>query len=166
MVGEHFVQSGARCCAFIGGPAELPTSCDRYAGYLSGLATGRRSCPASRSVNGPYTREHGRAAMRELLRRNGKTDAVFAADDLIAVGAMEALSDTGRQAGRDVLICGFDDISWASISQPSLSSVRQQSHQMGVEAARMLLEMVKHDAPPRQLVLSVSLQVRDTSRSS
>jgi len=63
-------------------------------------------------------------------------------------------------------ICGFDDISWASISQPSLSSVRQQSHQMGVEAARMLLEMVKHDAPPRELMLSVSLQVRDTSRSS
>jgi LacI family transcriptional regulator len=163
MVGEHFVQRGARCCAFIGGPADLPTSRDRYAGYLAGLATGKRSCPPARSINGPYTRESGGLAVQELLRRSPKTDAVFAADDLIAVGAMEALKAAGRSIGDDVLVCGFDDISWASLAEPSLSSVRQQSHQMGVEAARMLLEMVHHNALPRQLTLSVSLQVRGTS---
>jgi DNA-binding LacI/PurR family transcriptional regulator len=93
-------------------------------------------------VAGNFTRDSRERAMRELLERSGDLDGVFAANDLMAQGAVQALHDAGRAVPDDVAVVGFDDSSAASATRPGLTTVRQPLEDMSAEAARMLLARI------------------------
>ncbi|WP_432826302.1 LacI family DNA-binding transcriptional regulator [Dactylosporangium sp. CA-092794] len=164
LAAAHLTARGARRCAMITGPETLPTSNERRKGYGAGLRAAGRSLPAERVIHAPYTIEGGQSATAELLRRDARIDAIFAADDLQAVGALEGLAAAGRAVPDDVLVCGFDGIAWGALVRPSLTTVAQQSQQIGAEAARLLLQMVTMEASPREIVLPVELLERDSTR--
>jgi LacI family transcriptional regulator len=165
LAAEHLIAAGARHFAMVGGPEELPTSRDRLAGFRLGLAAAGRSLKPSRLVHAPtYSIEDGRRCTAELLRGRARFDAVFAADDFLAIGVIQELRRQGRTVPGDVLVCGFDGIALGEMLEPTLTSVVQQSYQIGTEAARLLLHMISGGGPAREVVLSVGLRAGDTTR--
>jgi DNA-binding LacI/PurR family transcriptional regulator len=98
--------------------------------------------------------------MGRLLERRPQLDAVFAASDLMAVGALRTLTEAGRQVPDDIAIVGYDDDPIAASATPPLTTVRQPIEEMGREMARLLLAPV--DAP-RRVILTTELEVRRSS---
>ncbi|MGC5011702.1 LacI family DNA-binding transcriptional regulator [Streptosporangium sp. DT93] len=153
---RHLVEGGRRRIAAIAGPQDMIAGIDRLAGYRSVLRdSDRRSIIAV----GDFTRESGTAAMRQLLADDPDIDAVFVANDLMALGAMLALRQAGRQVPGDVALVGFDDIPAAAYAEPSLTTVRQPTEEMGRRLARMVLDLEEKS----QVVLPTELVVRGST---
>ena len=124
----------------ITGPESVPASQDRIAGFRAAMARlGRAYFP---SVAGNFTHDSGEQAMRELLTAHPDLDGVFAANDLMAQGALGALREAGRAVPEDVAVVGFDDSIAATAARPALTTVRQPLEDMAAEAGRMLLARV------------------------
>nr|BFE81984.1 hypothetical protein GCM10020093_045850 [Planobispora longispora] len=88
---------------------------------------------------GDFTRESGAVAMRQLLEDDPQLDAVFVANDLMAVGALQALRQAGRRVPDDVAVMGFDDIEAARYTEPPLTTVRQPIVEQAAAMVRLLL---------------------------
>ncbi|MGV9775142.1 LacI family DNA-binding transcriptional regulator, partial [Streptosporangium sp. NPDC003464] len=111
---------------------------------------------------GDFTRESGAVAMRQLLADDPGLDAVFVANDLMALGALRTLRRAGREVPGDVAVVGFDDIPAAAYADPPLSTVRQPTVEMGRRLARMVLK--QEEGTP--VVLPTELVVRESTRKS
>jgi LacI family transcriptional regulator len=110
------------------------------------------------------TREGGLSAIRDLLSAGVIFDGVFAHNDFTAVGVLDALREAGRVVPDDVAVVGFDDISIAAHTQPSLTTVHQPSREMGETAARMLLSHLSGEAMPDEpVVVPTSLVIRESA---
>jgi DNA-binding LacI/PurR family transcriptional regulator len=110
--------------------------------------------------------EVGYTAMRKLLDRGEAFTALFAFNDISAIGAIRALRDAGRRVPEDVSVVGFDDIQSAAYQNPALTTVRQPLRQMGVVAAETLLQRISstnRSDYPKQIVLQPELMVRQTT---
>lgn len=155
---EHLLATGRRRIAAITGPPDMSAGLDRLAGYREVLSgTDRRSLAAL----GDFTRESGAAAMAQLLEDDPGLDAVFAANDLMAAGALHALRKAGRRVPDDVAVVGFDDIDAARYTDPPLTTVRQPVVEVARAAVRMLL--TGGEGPAEPVVLPTELIVRDST---
>jgi DNA-binding LacI/PurR family transcriptional regulator len=112
--------------------------------------------------NAESTERSGYEAMRSLINREVGFDAIFAASDLIAIGAMRALSDHGLRVPQDVALVGFDDIATASFVNPPLTTVLQDTKQAGEVLVDSLLALIRGE-PVESAVLPVKLMVRRSS---
>jgi len=111
-----------------------------------------------------YTREGGYAGGRELLSRTRRPTAIFAGADIVAMGVFDALKEAGLSAPTDISLAGYDDTTFASFGPISLTTVDQAGHQMGVNAARLLLERVSDGSrSTSQVRLSPTLVRRATT---
>jgi DNA-binding LacI/PurR family transcriptional regulator len=156
--------AGRRRIATIAGPADMPVGVDRLAGYREGLAQAGLAADPALEATGDFTAQGGAAAMRALLARAGDIDAVFAASDLMAGGALAALREAGRRVPGDVAVVGFDDSTIATSTTPPLTSVRQPIEEMGREMVRLLLSAIARPDPvPRRVVLGTQLVRRASS---
>jgi DNA-binding LacI/PurR family transcriptional regulator len=161
---EHLLAGGRRVVATIAGPADMPPGVDRLAGYRLALAGAGVGPAGDLEVAGPFSTEAGEAGMRHLLAARPDIDAVFAASDLIAVGALRALRAAGRRVPEDVALVGFDD-SIADTTDPPLSSVRQPVEEMGRELVRLVLARLRQPSGPgRRVILATQLVPRLSSR--
>ncbi|MDN3360033.1 LacI family DNA-binding transcriptional regulator [Actinomadura sp. DC4] len=153
---EHLIGLGRRRVATIAGPPDMTAAQDRLAGYRAALtAANRRPLVAP----GDFTRESGANAMRNLLADDPEVDAVFAASDLMALGALGALRAAGRRVPEDVAVAGFDDIELARFSEPPLTTVRQPVAEVAACIVTMLLAAEPPTAPvilPTELVVRAS----------
>lgn len=153
----HLTALGRTNLAMVTGPPEFGCTKDRSAGFLS------KATP-THTLEGDFTRESGQAAAEELLAKNASLDGVFAHNDLMAVGILDALRAANHQVPTQVAVIGFDDISIAAHTQPALTTVRQPSHEMGAAAATMLLAHLEGDPPPETpLVIPTSLVIRESA---
>ena len=113
------------------------------------------------------TSEPGYRATCRLLKRGEDFSAIFAFNDMSAIGAIHALMDAGRSVPEDVSVLGFDDIALASIHRPTLTTVRQPLHHMGVLAAEAVLATlnapVESRAAPREITVAPELVVRPST---
>jgi DNA-binding LacI/PurR family transcriptional regulator len=161
---NHLIDQGRTRIATISGPLDMPAAVTRRLGYLDALrAAGLKSDPSLEEV-GEFTREGGIHAMQTLLGRCPDIDAVFAASDLMAAGALYVLYTAGRRVPEDVAVVGFDDSIIALSTQPPLSSVRQSMEVMGRELVNVLLETIgARDNVVRRVVLEAELIVRQSS---
>ncbi|GAB6902673.1 LacI family DNA-binding transcriptional regulator [Kineosporia succinea] len=147
--------------ALIAGPADLPAARDRLAGYLDALAGAGR---APLVVSGDFTPMGGKNAMRLLLDQAPNLDAVFAASDLMAMGAMMALRQAGRRIPSDVAMIGFDDVTAAAFTDPPLTTVRQPVERLGARAAELLFEQVLSGGrPAADEILDTELVIRSST---
>ncbi len=161
---EHLLGAGRQVVATIAGPSDMAPGIDRLAGYRDAIV--EAGLPADRDLEAAsdFTQEGGAAAMEQLLTRRPDLDAVFAASDLIAAGALSVLASSGRRVPEDVAVVGFDDSPVASTLRPQLTSVRQPIEEMGNEAARLLIDSVgSQDAVPRRVILATELVRRASS---
>jgi DNA-binding LacI/PurR family transcriptional regulator len=123
---------------------------DRLDGYRDVLSTA--GLPENISI-GDFSEESGERGMRELLTREPKLDAVFAASDPMAVGAMRVLKEHGLRIPGDVALVGFDDSATARHTDPPLTSVHQPLETMGREMARLLVARIRGDVIENSMVI-------------
>ena len=137
---------------------------DRLRGYRDGLAEAGLATDPKLQATGDFTQESGAAAMKRLLAARPDIDAVFAASDLMAAGALTVLAAAGRRVPADVAVVGFDDSPVATSTTPQLTSVRQPIEDMGREVARLLVDAVEAaDLVPRRVILATELVRRASS---
>lgn len=159
---HHLVGLGRSRIATIAGPMDMPASQDRLAGFREAMAEHGR--PELLCAEGDFTRESGAAGMRRLLAEHPDLDGVFVASDLMALGALPALSRTGRRIPNDVAVVGFDDSSAALACDPELTTVRQPVEDMAAEMARLLLQQIEEpDQPVPSVVFHPALVVRQSA---
>ena len=159
---ELLISRGATRIATVTGPLDMSAGRDRLAGYEQAMAGAGRRVLRKHIVNGDFTVDGGARAMRRLLIADPAIDAVFAASDLTAVGAMQAISDSGRVVPDDVAVVGFDDVQ-DQLIRPALTTVRQPIEQVGRVMARLLLRRIDGEVPERVSVVPVELVVRETA---
>ncbi|MDP9393677.1 MAG: LacI family transcriptional regulator [Actinomycetota bacterium] len=159
LAADHLIARGARRIATIAGPADSPAAARRLDGFLAALARhGRRDVPA---VRGDFSLHSGEDAMEELLAAHPDVDGVFAANDLMAQGALLVLRERGVAVPERVAVVGYDDSSAATASRPRLTTVRQPLEDMAGEMARLLLERLSAPGgPPTSTVFDPTLVLR------
>jgi DNA-binding LacI/PurR family transcriptional regulator len=136
---RHLLGLGRRRVAHIAGPLDQTASVDRLDGFRDVLPDAGPDMVAE----GDFTPEGGARAMAELLERCPGLDAVFAASDVMASGALRVLRTAGRRVPEDVAVVGFDDmVSVAEWTDPPLTTVHQDIEEMGRLMARLLLRVV------------------------
>jgi LacI family transcriptional regulator len=131
---------GHRRIGVVSGPPLLTTTRDRLTGFRLGLEAAGLSLPAERLVAGDFTRDGGERALEELLARAPDVTAVFALNDVMAIGVLAGLRRRGRRVPEDVSVAGFDDIPIARDLVPPLSTVRVPMAEMGARALTLALE--------------------------
>ncbi|WP_285695210.1 LacI family DNA-binding transcriptional regulator [Actinomadura sp. NBRC 104412] len=158
---EHLVRGGRTRIAHISGPQDMGVGIDRLQGYRDALAAA--GLPEM-VVCGDFSEASGVTAAAELLDRYPEVDAVFAADDPMALGAMRVLKKHGRRVPEDVAVVGFEDSSSAPLADPPLTTVHQSVEEMGRQMARLLIARIQGEEPADPVViLQPHLVVRESA---
>jgi LacI family transcriptional regulator len=161
-VARHLVEIGRRRLAFIGGPEGLPTVQEKLVGFRRGLVDAGLEPVDVRF--GLYRTDSGEQMTREILESGHPFDGLFAADDLLALGAMQALRSAGLRIPEDIAVAGFDGMPGSEQWNPPLTTAAQQIYMLGAIAARILVERIdgRLERMPR-VVLPVELVVRGST---
>ena len=162
----HLLRHGRRRIAFIGtAEPRYPEFLERWRGYSRALAAAGIETDQQLRADADPSEAAGHAAVLELAARNVAFDAVFAASDVAAIGAMHALQQAGRSVPADVAIVGFDDIAAASLSSPPLTTVRQDARAAAEALVETLLRAIESGDAENRL-LPVKLIVRESTGGS
>ena len=159
---RHLVDRGRRRIAAIAGPPDTKVGVDRLAGYQDVLRSA--GLPSDLVGYGDFGEESGAAATRLLLERAPDLDAVYAASDPMAAGAMRVVREAGRRVPADVAVVGFDDSATARHASPQLTSVHQPVGEMGREMSRLLVARINGEhVQPGGVIMDTHLVVRESS---
>jgi LacI family transcriptional regulator len=161
---EHLIAQGHRRILYLGGPTGLSTTRSRLQGYRRALLA-RGIEPSDDLVHeGEFGRRFGYTRMSELLKTDLEYTAVFAANDLVAAGALEALTDAGVRVPDDVSLVGYDDIPQSFELRPKLTTVHVPLEEMGRESVRIALRhedvFGRHSA--NEVVVGTHVVVRES----
>ncbi|EPZ52883.1 LacI family DNA-binding transcriptional regulator [Alicyclobacillus acidoterrestris] len=163
---DHLVANGHRKIAFIGDRFGTKPGHDRMLGYQEALQAHALEYRPEWILEGDFGETSGYRAMRRLLAEAELPTAVFCASDMMAIGAMNAISEAGLHVGEQISIVGFDDIELARYVSPGLTTIRQNTDKMGQRAATELLELMNTtNKPPGVITVETSLVVRGTVRN-
>lgn len=146
---RHLIDAGHRRIAFIAGPEDNFDARERLRGYRDALA---EFLPGAQPwvLQGDFDEASGHRAGQALIAADVRPDAVFAANDMMALGCLFALNQGGLQTPRDIAIAGFDDIPLARYVHPSLTTMRVDIAELGGSALRQLLESTSSEHVPGQ----------------
>jgi LacI family transcriptional regulator len=160
---EHLLSLGHRRIAHImGAPARI--SEERLLGYQGALADAGVAADSALVALGNFTETGGHDAMAALIEAAPDLTAVFAGNDLSAIGAMNVISASGRRVPDDVSIVGFDDVRLSEYTSPPLTTIRQPAGEIARHATELLLGMIAGRRPPRLLHrFTPELIVRDST---
>lgn len=159
LAGQRLLATGVTRPAVVSGPRDMTAAVDRLNGCRRVLNAAGMSPPV---VFGDFTAERATKLMGELFASHPEIDGVFAASDLMALGAMKAMKQRGLRVGEDIKLIGFDNFEAARQAEPPLTTVSNPAVELGREAARMVVALVSGDEVPRQKVLPVRLVVRQS----
>lgn len=160
----HLVALGHRRIAHLSGGAGISTAVERLRGYLTALRDAGIERDDALVVEGGYLEETGRAAMLRLLDLPEPPTAVFAVNDMTAIGAHGALLERGLRIPRDVAVVGYNDVPLASRLEPPLTTLRVPIKDFGRISAEMLIERIQTGRTRRQrVVLQPELIVRGST---
>jgi LacI family transcriptional regulator len=163
MAVEHLVGLGHRRIGFIEGLADTPSGQKRLAGYRASMEQAGLAVDEQLIVPGDYTQAGGRRAMTALLERDPRPTAVFCANDLSALGALDVAQMRGLKVPGDISIVGFDDIDEAALATPPLTTVSQPPRLVGTVIAETLIERLQGRTEPSRRAIQGSLVVRQST---
>ncbi len=162
---EYLLELGHRQIAFITGSMDLGCSQERLAGYKSALMKNRIPFRSEWVIEGDFEQATGYGGANTLMSLSNRPTAIFASNDMMAFGVMNAVRDMGLKIPADISVIGFDDIFQASQTMPGLTTVHQPLEQMGREATRLLIEMMQHkDITIGKVDLPTRLVLRDSCK--
>ncbi|MCB9438498.1 MAG: LacI family DNA-binding transcriptional regulator [Anaerolineales bacterium] len=166
-LAEHLMEHSYQRIAFISGTHYTPDSRERLRGLRDVLSEHGLELPARYVVEGDYLRGSGHRAMQQLLELPDRPEAVFAANDQMAIDAIMAIQEAGLKVPDDIAVVGFDDIPMASYLSPPLTTVHQPIYELGWHAAKAALSLIKEEskdngsmAAPHVMLLPTSLVLR------
>lgn len=165
-VAQHLLHKGHIQFACIAGPPEVPNVRSRIEGFMGELKRAGVAIEAIPVVYGDFKFDSGFSHMQELLTRVPRPTAVFVCNDLMAWGALEAAKEKGMRIPEDVAISGFDDVYFASLVNPALTTVRQPRRAVGEIAMEVMLDLINGDRDsPSEIreVLQSELVVRQST---
>ncbi len=166
-VTRHLIETGRRRIAFIGGRGDERPNVDRRFGYQSELAHSELTCPEEYFALANWLPERAFEATRTFLALPEPPDAIFCASDVMAIGAMAAVEATGLKVPDDIAVAGFDDIDYARLVKPSLTTVRQNQDALAEGLIAAMLGLLDNpDEMPTVSVIPVELVVRESSSPS
>ena len=157
---EHLAGLGRTRIAAITGQMVTDVGAARYRGYREAMIIA--GLTPHGTAEGDFTEAGGAAAMRELLASHPDLDAVFAASDKMAAGALRVLVESGRSVPADVAVVGFDDLGIAEQTEPPLTTIHQSIQALGKEMARMLIAVIAGQEPT-SLILPTRLVRRGSA---
>jgi len=162
---NYLFKTGRRRIAFITGGRNATASRERLEGYLSALQMQQPDLGTSLVSHGEFTAESGYEQTTALLQLAQPPDAIMAANDLLAVGALKACQSMNRRVPQDVAIIGFDDIPLAQLCSPALTTLRQPTEKIARDCVTLLVERIRaHDlSAPRNLTYEPELLIRDSA---
>ncbi|MFI8277498.1 LacI family DNA-binding transcriptional regulator [Streptomyces sp. NPDC085929] len=160
LAAEHFARTGRRRPVMITGQVDARAAVAREQGFTDGLTLS--GLPLLGVEPGQFTEEGGAEAMERLLRAHPDPDAVFAASDAMAIGALRTLRERGLRVPEDVAVIGFNDLASARHTSPPLTTVHQPVRALGQEMARMLVSAIEGQRPS-PLILPTRLTVRESA---
>ncbi len=161
----YLIRLGRRRVATIAGPGNMIAGADRRAGYEAALRDRGLVPDLNLIAEGDFTEVGGYMAAQRLLPH--QPDAIFAASDSMAVGALRALREAGRRVPDDVALVGFDDMPFTARTDPPLTTVRQPIQRTGQLAAETLMDMIdERSSRPRRIILPTELVIRASCGST
>lgn len=160
----HLIERGHTRIALITGQVALNTAREREEGYSEALRAAGMPINPELIVHCDFRQPAGHAAMQDLLRLDRRPTAVFAASNLLTLGALQAIHERGLDIPDQIAIVGFDDMPWAMSLRPPLTTVAQPAFDVGRNAAQLLLDRIrKPELPRKQVVLETNFMVRASS---
>ena len=160
---QFLIEKGHKHLAAITGPLHLTNAKERLTGFKQALKEAKLKLPPEYAQETTFDKFGGASKAKLLLRLIPQPTAIFAGNDMIALGVLTAIRDAGLRCPEDVSVVGFDDLDFAETTNPSLSSVSQSGYQLGTTAAQILLDRIRGDAgPAKHIVLETSFKIRDS----
>jgi DNA-binding LacI/PurR family transcriptional regulator len=159
----HLIQEGHQRVALIAGPSTISTAVERQAGYEGALRQAGLPVLPELIQAGDYTLEGGYRAMRTLMEGEAKPSAVFIANNVMTLGALQYLNQQALEIPCDIAVIGYDDMPWAASLRPPLTVVAQPDSEIGVLAARLMLERINQ---PESSIKHITLDARLVLRAS
>lgn len=162
---EHLVQLGHRHIGYVGGLPHLSVMHEREQGYLAALEKHAVPFIPAYLRHGNNRQDGGYTAVRELLGQDPPPTAILIANNLMTLGGLQAIHESGSQIPEQISLVGFDDMDWAASLRPPLTVIAQPAFEMGETAATLLLERIRNPEQPHQTVmLKTHLIVRASCR--
>jgi len=156
---QHLVQLGRQRIAIIAAPQDTTVGLDRFAGYQRALEESRLPFDQSLFAEGDLSEDGGYCCALQLLRQ--KPDALFVASDIMALGALRAIRETGLSVPEDIGVVAFDDLPLAAHATPPLTTIRQPIRRLGIELVNGLLDIINNGSqPPRRVIFGTELVIR------
>lgn len=165
MATEYLIKSGNRKIATITGPDldRIVDSKERLKGFKECLIDNHLELKPEYIQNGNFSYESGYLATKKLLALDNPPEAIFIAEDQMALGAISAATELEKNIPNDLAIIGFDNIIQAKYSNPKLSTVSQPKTEMGKKAAEILINLIEGNAiNERQVIFKPKLIIRET----
>lgn len=164
--GKHLIQLGHEVIGVLRGPTNVVTANERIKGFTKALKEHGLQLSPEYVQESLFNQESGYLCAMRLLRMVPRPTALFAGNDLIAVGALSAVKASKLRCPEDVSIVSFDGMSFTEFTDPTLTSIVQPSYQLGHAAARLLLDRIEGDtSEARHLVLKTELKIRDSTQA-
>jgi LacI family transcriptional regulator len=160
---NHLIHLGYKRIGTISG--NTSAGMDRQSGYLKALRERGIEIDNKLIAEGDFTETSGYYAMQRLMV--AKPDAVFAASDTMAFGAIRAIREAGLNVPEDIAMVGFDDLPPAIMAVPPLTTIRQPVQQFGIKAVEILIDLIENGVePPRRVIMDTELVIRSSCGAS
>jgi LacI family transcriptional regulator len=172
LLATHLLTVGHRRIAVIIEPDNVSTARDRLQGFMAAMKGAGIKVPGSHVLRTTADRAGGYAAMQQILSLDPRPSAVFAVNNMTALGAMQAIRERGLAVPNDIALVCFDDVEHLAVLSPFLTVVNQPTEMFGTLAAQLVLDRINQTAeggdtggPPRRVVLQADLLVRESCGS-
>ena len=158
---EHLLSLGHKDIGLVNGPAHYDVAQERFAGFAAAVGARGLALPAEWVAHSNFRQQGGYEATKRLLAGARRPRALFVTNDLMALGALQAIHELRLRIPQDVAIVSFDDMPWATSLDPALTTVAQPTRELGRTAAQLLLDRAADpERAVRQVVLQPELIVR------
>jgi len=160
---EHLISLGRKKIVHISGPKDYEVTKERQNGYQKAIEESTLLYDTSLVIEGDFFRQGGVNAVKTLIKNNVEFDAIFAANDLMAIGAIDALQSAGLNVPKDVAVVGCDNIDLATMTNPPLTSLYQEMKKIGEIAAQRIIEILQNKKINQvKTVVPAKLIIRDS----
>jgi LacI family repressor for deo operon, udp, cdd, tsx, nupC, and nupG len=160
---QYLASIGHSRIAYVCGPAGNVLERERFRGYRDGLREVGMEFDPDLTLPGDYTLDAGAAAGRDIARRRVRPTAVFCSNDEMAIGVVRSLTSSGLRVPQDISVAGFDDIEFAAMVQPALTTIRQPRRELGRTGALVLLDLLQGRPVKARVRLKTELVVRGST---
>ena len=163
---RHLLELGHQHIACISGPSSITPSAERMIGYRKALEEAGLLYDESLILRGDYHAQSGMEITHSILKMKPRPTAIFALNDLMALGALRAATEAGCSVPGDLAVVGYDDLEIARFANPPLTTIAQPKKEIGAQAIKLLVDRISQKGrSPSRLVLPPELIVRRSTQA-